>query len=196
MPAQARGARPHAIGRQPSRAASHPPDDTMDQRAVKNVRLYRSALRQAATRVGDDSRPAGRKERLSENAPEPAGYEAGLGARSREERCCAADDAPKVSRSPRLIFEGSHKLRLWDGRWVSIIANHRVFGKLAERDAVDQGPGLCETVGAASRRRAFCTLGSAAVAFVSGRARTRWLGRDRALLVGCRVAGLARLATV
>jgi hypothetical protein len=39
MPAQARGARPHAIGRQPSRAASHPPDDTMDQRVVKNVRL-------------------------------------------------------------------------------------------------------------------------------------------------------------
>ena len=39
-----------------------------------------------------------------------------LGARSREERYCAADDAPKASRSPRLIVEGSHKLRLWDGR--------------------------------------------------------------------------------
>jgi hypothetical protein len=79
-----------------------------------------SALRQTATRVGDNSRPAGRKEPLSENAPEPAGYEAGLGARSREERYCAADDAPKASRSPRLSVEGSHKLRLWDGRRVSI----------------------------------------------------------------------------
>ena len=43
---------------------------------------------------------------------------------------------------------------------------------------------------AASRRRAFCTLGSAALAFASGRARTSTLAGLRAIVISSPVAGL------
>jgi hypothetical protein len=69
-------------------------------------------LRKTPLDAGDDSRPSVREEPLSENAPEPAGYEAGLGTPSREERYCDANDAPLASRSLRLIIEDSHRLRL------------------------------------------------------------------------------------
>ena len=74
------------------------------------------ALQQTATANGTNCEPAGGKAPLSENAPEPAGYEAGLGARSREERYYTGDHEPKAFRSPRLTAGGTHKLRLWVAR--------------------------------------------------------------------------------
>jgi hypothetical protein len=46
---------------------------------------------------------------LNENAPVPAGYEAGLGARSREERYCAAEHDRRRARSQRRLMWVIHK---------------------------------------------------------------------------------------
>jgi len=46
---------------------------------------------------------------LNENAPVPAGYQAGLGARSREERYCAPDCDSRTARSQRPIMPFFHK---------------------------------------------------------------------------------------
>ena len=53
--------------------------------------------------------PAPLKCRLNEYAPVPAGYEAGLGARSREERYCPTDIEAGRPRSPIPVLEPIYK---------------------------------------------------------------------------------------
>jgi hypothetical protein len=99
--------------RPPARSDSHlTPPPKAETRRVAGTRLSDSrwALRRGAAAKSTISeallRAAGD---LSENAPKPAGYEAGLGARSREERYCDANHELRPSRSPRLIIGETHK---------------------------------------------------------------------------------------